>query len=75
MWVIWKEWNDRIFRGKQQSPQEFWKIITSNLMEIVCNMQWSEEDKEFASLERILAEEWGLDSGVINGLHQKPQVL
>ena len=47
MWVIWNEQNDEIFRGKQQSSEEFRKILTSNLMEMVRNMQWSEEDKEF----------------------------
>ena len=42
-------------------------------METVRILQWSDEDKEFASLEKIIAQEWVLDSGVINGLHQKPK--
>ena len=42
-------------------------------MEIVHSLQWSNEDKEFASLEKRVAKAWGLDSGVINGLHQKPK--
>ena len=73
MWVIWKEQNDIIFRGKQQSPEEVWKIITSNLMETVRGMQWSKEDKEFPGPKKRIAEAWGLDSGIINGLHQKPK--
>ena len=42
-------------------------------METVRGMQWSKEDKEFPGPEKRIAEAWGLDSGIINGLHQKPK--
>ena len=68
IWVIWKELNNIIFRGKQHSHEESWKNITTNLMETVRSMQWSDKDKEFAGPEKRIAEAWGLDRGVISEL-------
>ena len=44
IWAIWKEQNNRLFRGKQHSHEEAWKTITTNLMETIRRMQWSDED-------------------------------
>ena len=56
IWVIWKERNNRIFRGQGQSQEESWKIITTNLMETVYSMQWSDEDRDFIGMEKRIAE-------------------
>ena len=43
-------------------------------METICNMQWNEEDKDFLGLEKRIVEEWGLDRGTLDGLHQRDKI-
>ena len=37
-------------------------------------MQWNEEDKDFSGLEKRIVEEWGLNRGTLDGLHQRDKI-
>ena len=34
-------------------------------------MQWSEDDKVFSGTEKRIAEEWGLNKAILDGLHER----
>ena len=71
MWVVWKERNGRIFPNKLHSLEEFWKTLTSNLLETIRSMQWSEDEKVFSGPEKRIAEDWGLNKAMLDGLRAR----
>ena len=71
MCVVWKERNGRIFHDKFHSSEDVWKTLTSNLLETIHSMQWSEDDKVFSGPEKRIEEEWGLNKEILDGLHER----
>ncbi len=60
MWEVWKERNQRIFKGKYKREEELFNMIRAHIKETLRNSKWSTDDLQASVEERIILNEWDI---------------
>lgn len=75
LWNIWKERNNRIFRGTRLDPVEVWRKIVVNVQETVRSKQWDEMARKLSASDRRIAVGWDLTMAALLGLCFKNKIF
>lgn len=65
VWNLWKERNNRIFKGKASNPEDLWEMTLKQVRESILAEKWTEEDWKTCETEMIVLKRLNLEQGMI----------
>lgn len=74
LWNIWKERNDRIFKGNKMELAKVWQKIIVNVQEMIRSKKWDEMARKLSASDRHIATGWGLTMADLLGLNLKNKI-